>query len=171
MTTLGAPANSGGCQVPERPWAAQATSPAQPPRGPRHYLEGRAQPVLRSPPTLALARAARAGTHPGLSSRHEHTHTHTCSLTRTAREAPGPATQWEPGRRSHWFRTRLQSRRRTHPGPLFCRIPCNPAHPCSPRGYRLYSRSLHGHPNTYPHPIRTREHTHGVPMRPLDSQL
>lgn len=79
MMTLGAPANSGAARCPRDPWGTShlslvATAPT------RYYLEGRTLPVLHWPPTLALARAARAGTHPGLS---PSTH------TGTAWKAPG----------------------------------------------------------------------------------
>lgn len=76
MTTLGAPANSGAARCPRDPGGTNhlsraATVPA------RYYLEGRTLPGLLSPPTLAVARAARAGTHPGLSpSTHMFSHTH-----------------------------------------------------------------------------------------------
>lgn len=76
MTTLGAPANSGTARCPRDPGGTNhlsraATVPT------RYYLEGRTLPGLLSPPTLAVARAARAGTHPELSpSTYMFSHTH-----------------------------------------------------------------------------------------------
>lgn len=76
MTTLGAPANSGSARCPRDPGGTNHLSRAATvPTG--YYLEGRTLPGLLSPPTLAVARAARAGTHPGLSpSTHMFSHTH-----------------------------------------------------------------------------------------------
>lgn len=81
MTTLGAPANSGAARCPRDPKGTNhvsraATVPT------RYYLEDRTLPMLLSPPTLAVARAARAGTHPGLSpSTHMFSHTHSSDST------------------------------------------------------------------------------------------
>lgn len=72
-------ANSGAARCPRDPEGKNHLSRAVTEPS-RYYLEGRTLPGLLSPPTLAVARAARAGTHPGLS---PSTH-HTRSLARTA---------------------------------------------------------------------------------------
>lgn len=134
MTALGAPADLGASRCPSDPGghlSGAATAPTP------EYLEGRTLPVQRSPRTLALARAARAGTHPGLSPRtHMFSHTHSLESTRFC---DGMGT-WL---RSHRFGTRLRSRQSLAP---FGRIPPPPgpntAHPYSLRGNTLYSQSL-----------------------------
>lgn len=125
MMTLRAPANSGAARSPRDPGGPSHHSRAAtaPTRG---HLEGRTLPVLRSAPTLALARAARAGTHPGLfPSTHMFSHTHSLESTRLW-------SGWEPRLKSHWLGTKLQSRYTLAP---FSRLPAKSACPYSPPGY------------------------------------
>lgn len=136
MTALGAPADLGASRCPSDPAGTSHLSRAATGQTPE-YLEGRTLPVQRSLRTLALARAARAGTHPGLSpSTHMFSYTHSLESTRLC---DGMGT-WL---RSHRFGTRLRSRQylapfwQNHPSPG-----PNTAHPYSPRGNTLYSQSL-----------------------------
>lgn len=132
MTALGAPADLGASRCPSDPGghlSRAATAPT------REYLEGRTLPVQRSPRTLALARAARAGTHPGLSpSTHMFSHTHSLESTRLC------------DRMGTWLtQVRDQAPKQTIPCPLWQNSPSpgpNTAHPYSLRGNTLYSQSL-----------------------------
>lgn len=91
MTTpLEAPANSKAARCPRDPGGTNHLSRTAT-ETTRYYLESRTLPGLLSPPpTLAVARAARAGTHPVLFP----LSTHTFSLTRTAWRARDSATGW-----------------------------------------------------------------------------
>lgn len=156
MTALGAPADLGASRCPSDPAGTSHLSRAA--TGPTpEYLEGRTLPVQRSLRTLALARAARAGTHPGLSpSTHMFSYTHSLESTRLC---DGMGT-WL---RSHRFGTRLRSRQYLAP---FGRITPPPAptlltstHPAGTRC--TVSHSFPSHPNTHPHPF-TLSCTHKV---------
>lgn len=119
MTTLGAPANSRAARCPRDPRGTNqlsraATLPT------RYYLEGRTLPMLLSPPTLAVARAARAGTHPGLSpSTHMFSHTHSLESTGLC--------DWM-GTSAQITLFRDQASQKTHPRPLLH----TPRQVCSP---------------------------------------
>lgn len=152
MTTLRAPANSGAARCPRDPGGTNHHSRAVT-EPTRYYLEGR---------TLAWAPLA-ADTRSGACSTRRDTprtlpqHTHVLSHAQLG-ESTGLWTGWEPGLRSHWFGTRLQSRHTLAP---FSTLPAKSAHPYSSPGYTRYSRSFPSHPITHPHPF-TRESTHKV---------